>query len=210
MVYHGECPVKETYNTCSMALSKTARMVGVKVILGGEGADELFGGYPGYRFDRLRSTAARDYNLETILEDEMRKQLWGDENIFYEKEYYAHREIKAALYSDAVNRLFSEADCLSSGELIDQQKLKDRARLHQRSYLDVKLRLCDHLLGDHGDRMTLAHSVEGRYPFLDKDSATVEAPSIHREIRIKGGGGRAGAASDHCPRETWVSSTWQP
>src|SRR5207249_2906461 len=38
---------------------------------------------------------------------------------------------------------------------------------HQRSYLDFKLRLSDHLLADHGDRMAMANSVEMRFPFLD-------------------------------------------
>jgi len=45
--------------------------------------------------------------------------------------------------------------------------------MHKRSYLDVKLRLAEHLLGDHGDRMTMANSVEGRYPFLDLDFVRV-------------------------------------
>ena len=33
--------------------------------------------------------------------------------------------------------------------------------------MDFKLRLADHLLADHGDRVSYAHSVEARYPFLD-------------------------------------------
>src|SRR4028119_815396 len=55
MVYYCECPVKETYNTCSLALAESVRAAGVTVVLAGEGSDELFGGYPGYRFDALRS-----------------------------------------------------------------------------------------------------------------------------------------------------------
>jgi asparagine synthase (glutamine-hydrolysing) len=51
MVYHCECPVKETYNTCALALAESVRAAGVTVVLAGEGSDELFGGYPGYRFD---------------------------------------------------------------------------------------------------------------------------------------------------------------
>jgi asparagine synthase (glutamine-hydrolysing) len=35
MIYHCECPVRETYNTCSMALSAAAKNAGVKVILTG-------------------------------------------------------------------------------------------------------------------------------------------------------------------------------
>ena len=53
--------------------------------------------------------------------------------------------------------------------LVDRERLRGRHPLHQRSYLDVKLRLADHLLGEHGDRMVMAHSVEGRYPFLDPE-----------------------------------------
>jgi len=51
--------------------------------------------------------------------------------------------------------------------LVNKKRLRDRHFIHQRSYLDFKLRLSDHLLSEHGDRMALANSVEGRYPFLD-------------------------------------------
>jgi asparagine synthase (glutamine-hydrolysing) len=44
-----------------------------------------------------------------------------------------------------------------------------RHRLHQRCYADFKLRLADHLLADHGDRVCYANSVEARYPYLDLD-----------------------------------------
>jgi asparagine synthase (glutamine-hydrolysing) len=67
-----------------------------------------------------------------------------------------------------VNALYREFDCLNHS-LINKERLRGRHPLHQRSYLDFKLRLSDHLISDHGDRMTLANSVEGRYPFLDID-----------------------------------------
>jgi asparagine synthase (glutamine-hydrolysing) len=40
---------------------------------------------------------------------------------------------------------------------------------HKRSYIDLKVRLSDHLISDHCDRVAYANSVEGRYPFLDID-----------------------------------------
>lgn len=168
MIYHCECPVKETYNTCSMALSAAAREAGFPVILTGEGADELFAGYVGYRLDPIRSGSARSYDLETILEDELRQKLWGAANIFYEREHYAFRQMKNALYSDEANHLFPEFDCLNF-ELVNKKRLAGRHFVHQRSYLDVKLRLSDHLISDHGDRMALANAVEARYPFLDRN-----------------------------------------
>ena len=168
MIYHCECPVRESYNTCSMALSAAAKNAGIKVILTGEGADELFAGYVGYRFDSFRDRESKSYDLETALEDELRERLWGDKDFFYEKDQHALREVKQALYSAAVNELYREFDCLNHG-LINKERLRGRHPVHQRSYLDFKLRLSDHLISDHGDRMTLANSVEGRYPFLDID-----------------------------------------
>jgi asparagine synthase (glutamine-hydrolysing) len=168
MIYHCECPVRESYNTCSMALSAAARNAGVKVILTGEGADELFAGYVGYRFDSFRERESKSYDLETALEDELREQLWGDRDFFYEKDHLAVRDVKQTLYSARVNELYPEFDCFKHG-LINKERLRGRHPLHQRSYLDFRLRLSDHLISDHGDRMTLANSVEGRYPFLDID-----------------------------------------
>ena len=168
MIYHSECPVRESYNTCSLALSAAAKNAGVKVVLTGEGADELFAGYVGYRFDSFRDREAKSYDLETVLEDELREKLWGDRDFFYEKNHLAVREVKQTLYSRHVNELYPEFDCFKHG-LINKERLRGRHPLHQRSYLDFRLRLSDHLISDHGDRMALANSVEGRYPFLDID-----------------------------------------
>ena len=168
MIYHCECPVRETYNTCSMALSEAAKQAGVTVILTGEGADELFAGYVGYRFDRFRTRDSTTCDLQSMMEDELREKLWGDKALFYEKQHYAFKEIRSALYSDKLNAALSEFDCLKF-PLVNKDQLRGRHFIHQRSYLDFKLRLSDHLISDHGDRMSLANSVEGRYPFLDLD-----------------------------------------
>lgn len=166
MIYHSECPLKETYNTCSMALSRAAKDAGVTVILTGEGADELFAGYVGYRFDQSGIRNNRKFDWETLLEEELREKLWGDKSLFYETDQYAFKETKAALYSAGVNELFDDFDCTQYG-LVNKERLRGRHFVHQRSYLDLKLRLSDHLIADHGDRMAMANSVEARYPFLD-------------------------------------------
>jgi asparagine synthase (glutamine-hydrolysing) len=166
MIYHSECPVKETYNTCSMALSKAARGASVPVVLTGEGADELFAGYVGYRFDQYGIRNTDRYDLETVLEEELREKLWGDRDLFYEADQRSLRETKSALYAPEVYETFESFDCLNF-PLVNKEMLRGRHYVHQRSYLDFKLRLCDHLIADHGDRMALANSVEARYPFLD-------------------------------------------
>ena len=166
MVWHCESPVKESFNTCSLALAEAARDAGVPVVLGGEGADELFGGYPGYRFDALGAREDDPLDVEAAFERELRERLWGDPDLFYEKDQTAFREVKTALYSQRVVERFAAVDCLQH-PLVDTARLHGRHPLHKRSYLDFKLRLADHLLSEHGDRMVMARSVEGRYPFLD-------------------------------------------
>jgi asparagine synthase (glutamine-hydrolysing) len=167
-VYHSECPLKETYNTASLALSSETRRTGVTVVLNGEGSDELFAGYVGYRFDKGRNGNIKSRDLETILGDEIREKLWGDKDLYYEKDEYPFREVKQALYAPAVSARLSEFEC-SNFPVINKERLRGRHVLHKRSYLDFKLRLGHHLIADHGDRMTMANSIEARYPFLDID-----------------------------------------
>lgn len=184
MVYHCECPVKETYNTCALALAESVRAAGVTVVLAGEGSDELFGGYPGYRFDVFGRGDRPVDELEEALEEELRERVWGDRRIFYEKDQVPFREVKKALYAPRVRERFRQVDCLGH-PLVERARLRNRHPLHQRSYLDFKLRLADHLLSEHGDRMVMAHSVEARYPFLDVELVEV-ARLMPPGLKVKG------------------------
>ena len=167
-VYHSECPLKETYNTASLALSRETRKTGVTVVLNGEGSDELFAGYVGYRFDKGRNNNGKSQDLDSILADEIREKFWGDRDFNYEKDEYPFREVKQALYAPEISERMNEFEC-SNFPVINKDRLRGRHVLHKRSYLDFKLRLGHHLIADHGDRMTMANSIEARYPFLDID-----------------------------------------
>ncbi len=178
-IYHCECPIKETYNTASLSLSKASRERGIKVILSGEGSDELFAGYVGYRFDNLRAMNLVK-NDATPGERKIREQLWGDPDFFYESNFEELALLKKQLYSKDVGASFEEINCLNH-KVVNRDRMLNRDVLSKRSYLDFKLRLVDHLVSDHGDRMALANSVEVRYPFLDKDFvefSTKVPPSI--------------------------------
>jgi asparagine synthase (glutamine-hydrolysing) len=63
--------------------------------------------------------------------------------------------------------------------------MRGRHKVHQRSLLDCHLRLSDHLMSDHGDRMLMAHSVEGRYPFLDREVVKL-AQRIPPSLKLNG------------------------
>jgi asparagine synthase (glutamine-hydrolysing) len=184
MIEHCESPVKETFNTCSLALSEAAKRSGITVVLAGEGADELFAGYMGYRFDQSGMRGERGSDLEAALEDEIRERLWGSSDIFYEVDQYPLREVKSSLYSGAVNESFADIECVNFPP-VNRERLRGRHFIHQRSYLDFKLRLADHLLSEHGDRMVMANSVEGRYPFLDIDLVEF-ARTLPPELKLNG------------------------
>ena len=164
VIYHTECPVKETYDTACMALSKTAKANGVSVVLTGQGADEIFAGYIGYRFDNFNSNGHK--KAPSFVEQRLREKLWGDSSVAYEDNYLKTKEVKSLLYSQAVRTMLPEHDSCEK-LAINKDRIRGRHPIHQRSYLDLKLRLADHLLGDHGDRMNMANAVEGRHPFLD-------------------------------------------
>lgn len=166
VIYYAETPLKESYNLCSIALSDAARQKDIKVVLSGEGADELFGGYAGYKFDALRRDQNASDDLNELLDMEIRKAIWGDKEFIYEKNEYDFRETKQYIYSSALNKEYNKFDCLKEAA-VDKKRMVGKHRFHQRSYADFRLRLSGHLIADHGDRMTLANSVEGRYPFLD-------------------------------------------
>jgi len=166
-VYHSECPIKETYNTASLSLSETVRSKGIKVILSGEGADELFAGYVGYRFDKMKELGFSKAQVDPA-EEELRDRIWGDASFYYEKNFVDHNKTKKKIYSPEMEATFGEFDCLNH-PLVKRERIAGRNELEKRAYIDYKIRLVDHLLSDHGDRMALANSVEVRYPFLDKN-----------------------------------------
>jgi asparagine synthase (glutamine-hydrolysing) len=164
-LYHTECPLKETYDTACLGLSEAAKQNGVSVIITGQGADEFFAGYIGYRFDDFHARQQR-FGEREQRERKIRECLWGDPTFAYDGNYTWLEDLKRNLYSEQVKERLPEFDCFLSSP-VKKDRLAGLHVLHRRSYLDFKLRLADHLLGDHGDRMAMANAVEARHPFLD-------------------------------------------
>lgn len=183
-VWTAESALKESYNTCSLALSESVNKKGIKVVLSGEGADELFGGYPGYRFDKQRANSGGMMDLDGFLEEETRERLWGDPTFFYEKDYYQFSETRRSLYSAGVREQLPSFEA-TERLVFNKSRIRNRHILHKRSYIDLKLRLSDHLIADHCDRTAYAHSVEGRYPFLDINLVEF-ARTVPPDLKLKG------------------------
>ncbi|MNW42081.1 Asparagine synthetase [glutamine-hydrolyzing] 3 [compost metagenome] len=181
VVYYSESPLKETYNTASYLLSSLVNSTSEKVILTGEGADELFAGYVGYQFDKYRrQNPSYGHNIH---EQEIRRQLWNDPQFMYERDHYKWSETCNALYSSSVQQELAVVNAIHSTNL-DIHMMGELDDVQRRSYIDFKLRLADHLISDHGDRMAYANSIEARYPFLDINVVEF-ACSIPSDLKLR-------------------------
>lgn len=178
VLYYTETPLKETYDVAAYMLSGLVQKSPAKAILTGQGADEFFNGYIGYKFDFIRERKKNNMSSE---ECDINMRLWGDPYFQYEKEYGKFEQEKKKLYSKNVRENLSQFSAIRKSP-VDLNKVKTLKSQRRRSYLDYKLRLTDHLLADHGDRMSFSHSIESRHPFLDRNiiDFAIEMPEKYK------------------------------
>lgn len=165
VIYHAESAVKESYDVAAFLLSELVGQSPVKAVLTGQGSDEFFCGYVGYMMDLFREMRKGQMTPE---ECALNERLWGDPYFRFERNHPEIRKTHQKIYS---KEAWSALDSFSAlGESpVNVERLRGLSSQKRRSYIDYKLRLSDHLLGEHGDRMFFSHSVEGRHPFLDME-----------------------------------------
>lgn len=181
VIYHAESAVKESYDVAAFLLSELVSGSPAKAVLTGQGSDEFFCGYVGYALDLFRNLQKNRMSSE---ECEVNERLWGDPYFRYERIHPEIRKIHQTLYSEDVRGEIENFSAFRESP-IDPNKLKGLSSQKRRSYIDYKLRLSDHLLGEHGDRMFFSHSVEGRHPFLDAELLSFVA-EIPDRYKLKG------------------------
>jgi asparagine synthase (glutamine-hydrolysing) len=172
-------------------LSRAVRDSGCKVVLTGEGSDEILGGYAHFRRDMLlynqqgQDPAAVAQLLQELEQNNSVSRglllphgesvpLTGVKRVlgFLPSwiETFASRSAKMrALLDESFLDAFAAREpyhALLSG-LDVQGQLLGRAAVHQSLYLWSKTMLPSYILTVLGDRMEMAHSIEGRVPFLD-------------------------------------------
>ncbi len=178
VVWHCEDPTTSGNEVPRMMLSGlSARRV--KTVLTGEGADELFGGYVWYRLDRLlRPLAVLPASIRRWAAPEplARRFPWGS------RLYLAPREMNGARYRRMVGPLHSGlAESLFSDDLrhrlthgggdedpVSPGRLRGWHPFEQLQYWELKTRLPDFIMLKL-DRVSMAHSLEVRVPFLDHE-----------------------------------------
>lgn len=165
VIYHAEAGVKESYDVAAYLLSALVRGSPAKAVLTGQGSDEFFYGYVGYMVDQFRGMRK---DAMSAAECEVNERLWGDPYFRYERNHPEIQKIHRQIYSADV-RCEAEKFSAAAESPINLERVRGLSSQKRRSYIDYKLRLSDHLLGEHGDRMFFSHSVEGRHPFLDME-----------------------------------------
>jgi asparagine synthase (glutamine-hydrolysing) len=160
MVRHCCVPQRETYNVPALMLSEKAHAAGIKGVVSGEGADELFFGYDSYAFDsapHARRARSRPEN----------EAAWGRADFGWEVDWAAAEARRAGYLSPAAREALLGQEFWRTRLIpFSDEETRALTPMQLRSVADVHVQLSGHLLGDHGDAMLMANSVEGRYPFL--------------------------------------------
>jgi len=179
------------HGVAKYVLSDAVRKAGYKVVLTGEGSDEIFGGYPHFRRDMLLydndgqdpaqvaalleqltklNTVSRGLLMpdgEGVPTDSITRRLgftpsWLET---FATNAFKVRKLFAADYLAGVQERDPFKAMLDSIDI--PRQLTGRAPVHQSLYLWGKTVLPGYILTTLGDRMEMAHSIEGRLPFLD-------------------------------------------
>ncbi len=188
-VWHTESPILRTAPVPMMLLSKLVRRQGYKVVMTGEGADEVLGGYDLFKEAKIRHFWARF--PESRLRPLLLKRLYP---------YLEASPTRAQAYLQAffgkgisdpdlphfshVPRWTTTAKCKNfwSQEMREHVGPEDTAGAYRESlprefdswhpfnraqYIEAKTLMAAYLLCSQGDRMPMSNSIEARFPYLD-------------------------------------------
>jgi asparagine synthase (glutamine-hydrolysing) len=189
VVWHMEVPVLRTAPAPMFLLSRLVREEGFKVVLTGEGADEFWGGYDIFKEAKVRSYIAAypDSKRRPLLLKKLYPYIEGlqQQSPAFLQTFFHTRpgQTSHPLFShiprwELTQRgqmLFSEDVRTANGSQDGWSSVTDHlprgfdtwTPFRRAQYIEARFLLPDYLLSSQGDRVAMAHSVEGRYPFLD-------------------------------------------
>ncbi|NLX97903.1 MAG: asparagine synthase (glutamine-hydrolyzing) [Rhodopirellula sp.] len=195
VIRHTEKPILRTAPAAMYLLAGLVRREGYKVVLTGEGADEMLGGYDIFKEAKVRRFWAR--RPESARREALLGRLYPyqqamlGQSLAYRKAFFHVRpgDLSDPLFShlprweltSRLKRFFSEAvraELAGRDPLGDVRALFPGEGMHpfcQAQHLETATLLPGYILSSQGDRMAMAHSVEGRFPFLDHHIAEFAA-----------------------------------
>ncbi len=204
-LWHAE---RTFYNTLSVAkwhMSRRVRDCGFKVVVTGEGSDELFAGYPFFKRDYflhedgVSDASAFRAKLEqtnklfrgAILSEEdvthpAMQDLCGFTPSWIQPWILTLRQVRP-LFLDSIQESLRDYDPIEAiAEQIDASMLRGRHPLDKVQYTWIKTMLEGQILNWGGDRVDMANSMESRPAFLDHHLAEF-AQTIPPQLRIRDG-----------------------
>jgi asparagine synthase (glutamine-hydrolysing) len=188
VVWHTEVPIMRTAPAPMFLLSKLVRETGYKVVLTGEGADEFLAGYDIFKEAKIRRFWARQpqSGFRSLLLQRLYPDIGGlaQSNHSFLAAFFGKgfEDVNSPVYSHAVRwrnnqrtrRFFangiaagSEAGFIELAVSALPKEFGSWPPLSRAQCLEITIFLSQYLLSSQGDRMAMAHSVEGRFPFLD-------------------------------------------
>lgn len=191
VIWHTETPLLRTGPAPLFMLSRLVRDQNFKVVLTGEGADELFAGYNIFKEDKVRRFWAR--RPESVLRPRLLERLYpyvfsqgnGKGKVFLTQFFKKDlQEVDSPVYSHLLRwgntaqlksffRYELQQEMGRLGDFIVRfvaslpKEFAEWSSISRAQYTEVSIFLTNYLLSSQGDRMTMAHSVEGRFPYLD-------------------------------------------
>lgn len=206
-LWHTERTIYNTLGVAKLLMSRHVKKAGYKVVITGEGSDELFSGYPAFRRDMFL------HGMDTLPPQERKEweAMLAESNKLFKGAMLAENE----LHDDALDALIGfTPSCLQPwlasaehvpgllspalrkqtegyqpgkaiADALDADMLENRHPLDKAQYVWIKTMLEGQILTWGGDRVDMANSMEARPPFLDHHLAEV-ATKLPPSMRIKG------------------------
>lgn len=206
-LWHTERTIYNTLGVAKLLMSRHVNNAGYKVVVTGEGSDELFAGYPAFRRDMFL------HGMDTLSAAERAEWegLLAEANKLFKGAMLAENEMSDPALDDLIGftpsclqpwlasaehvpglleptlreQLKDYQPGAAIADALDGTMLEGRHPLDKAQYVWIKTMLEGQILTWGGDRVDMANSMEARPPFLDHHLAEFAA-QIPPSLRIRG------------------------
>lgn len=206
-IWHTERSIYNTLGVAKMLMSQHVNKAGHRVVVTGEGSDELFSGYPAFRRDMFLHgldtlTSAERASWQQLLSESnklfkgamLAEQEWQDDALNQQVGFTpsclqpwlsSSQHVMGLLQQDIRQNLQDYQAGRAIAEALDKDMMQGRHPLDKAQYVWIKTMLEGQILTWGGDRVDMANSMEARPAFLDHHLAEF-ATQLPPTMRIRG------------------------